>query len=47
MGDRKVGLGPSIVRTLIENELGGQITWRSTDAGSEVELTAKVGEVRY
>ena len=41
------GLGSSIVRTLIENELGGQIAWRSTDAGSEVELTAKVGEIRY
>ena len=40
------GLGSSIVRTLIENELGGQITWTGTEAGSVVELTAHVGETR-
>jgi len=40
------GLGSSIVRTLIENELGGQITWSGNDAGSVVELTAHVSETR-
>jgi len=40
------GLGSSIVRTLVENELGGQITWTGSEQGSAVELTAHVGETR-
>ena len=40
------GLGSSIVRTLVENELGGQITWSGTDKGSVVELSAHVADAR-
>jgi two-component system, sensor histidine kinase PdtaS len=38
------GLGSSIVRTLVENELSGQIEWRRRDVGSVVELQVSVGE---
>jgi two-component sensor histidine kinase len=40
------GLGSSIVRTLVENELGGQITWAGTPNGSTVELSAHVSDGR-
>ena len=40
------GLGSSIVRTLVENELGGQITWAGTPTGSTVELSAHVSDGR-
>ncbi|MFN3865558.1 MAG: sensor histidine kinase [Demequina sp.] len=40
------GLGSQIVRTLIENELSGSITWRRVDGGSVVELDALVGDER-
>ena len=40
------GLGSSIVRTLVENELSGQIAWTGSDSGSAVELTAHVGDAR-
>ncbi|WP_084129322.1 sensor histidine kinase [Demequina sp. NBRC 110055] len=38
------GLGSQIVRTLVENELGGEIQWRRTDTGSAVDLHVQVGE---
>ncbi|WP_062076792.1 sensor histidine kinase [Demequina globuliformis] len=38
------GLGSSIVRTLVENELSGHITWSNTDEGSVVSLEVQVGE---
>ncbi|MFV0285365.1 MAG: sensor histidine kinase, partial [Demequina sp.] len=38
------GLGSQIVRTLVENELGGAIVWRRTETGSEVDVRAQVGD---
>ena len=40
------GLGSQIVRTLVENELKGQISWAATAGGSVVDLTAVVGDGR-
>jgi two-component sensor histidine kinase len=37
------GLGAQIVTTLIENELGGQLEWRSVGTGSEVDIHVNVG----
>ncbi len=37
------GLGAQIVTTLIENELGGMLEWRSTKGGSEVDIRVGVG----
>lgn len=38
------GLGSRIVRTLVENELGGTIVWGRTDTGSRVSLMVRVGD---
>jgi len=40
------GLGSSIVRTLVENELSGEISWAHDGEGSVVSLTAEVGDPR-
>lgn len=40
------GLGSSIVRTLVENELGGSIEWTDTGRGSMVRLDVRVSEPR-
>lgn len=40
------GLGSQIVRTLVENELAGNIVWRSVRNGSEVELSVSVSDDR-
>lgn len=40
------GLGSSIVRTLVENELGGRIEWSQAEEGSVVTLTANVADPR-
>ena len=40
------GLGSSIVRTLVENELGGRIAWTQRDDGSVVELAVNIAENR-
>jgi two-component sensor histidine kinase len=37
------GLGAQIVTTLIENELGGQLEWRTVEGGSEVDIRVGVG----
>ncbi|WP_084104939.1 sensor histidine kinase [Demequina sp. NBRC 110056] len=40
------GLGSQIVRTLVENELSGSISWQRTDVGSSVRLEARVDDER-
>jgi two-component sensor histidine kinase len=40
------GLGSQIVRTLVENELHGEITWSAVPGGSVVDLKVAVGEAR-
>ena len=37
------GLGAQIVTTLVENELGGSLEWRTVDGGSEVDVRVNVG----
>lgn len=40
------GLGSQIVRTLVENELNGEITWTGMPGGSVVDVKVRVGEAR-
>ncbi len=40
------GLGAQIVTTLVENELGGSLEWRTVPVGSEVDVTVNVGSAR-
>jgi len=40
------GLGSQIVKTLVENELGGSLEWRRVDGGSEVDVTIKLADMR-
>ncbi|MCY4631271.1 MAG: ATP-binding protein, partial [bacterium] len=39
-GTLQEGLGLTLVRTLVENDLGGRLQHRSADEGTTVELTA-------
>ena len=40
------GLGSQIVRTLVENELKGEIAWSAVPGGSVVDFRVTVGEAR-
>jgi two-component sensor histidine kinase len=42
ISDQPTGLGSQIVRTLIENELRGSITWAGTKKGSEVRVRLRL-----
>ncbi len=46
MATKPTGLGSQIVTTLVENELGGSLEWRTVDGGSEVEVRVTVEPVR-
>lgn len=43
---KPTGLGSQIVTTLVENELGGTLEWKTVDGGSEVDVRVKVGAAR-
>ena len=44
-GELEEGLGLTLVRTLVENDLGGRLTHRSTPQGTTVELSAPLGAI--
>jgi len=44
LSSKPTGLGSQIVTTLVENELGGSLTWKRIEGGSEVAVHVKVGE---
>lgn len=41
-GAQPEGLGTSIIKTLVENELGGHISWTSSDSGTRVRLEMRL-----
>jgi two-component sensor histidine kinase len=43
---KPTGLGSQIVTTLVENELGGSLEWRTVEGGSEVEVRVTVEPLR-
>ena len=41
---KPTGLGSQIVTTLVENELGGSLSWKRVEGGSEVHIHVQVSE---